>query len=83
MYIIQVIHSRILYRFMLWMSSFLLPVHHSTFVSTSEEELSFSLPGPHVQWRPGGEAAFPSEDPDRVSKEFLLDVLFNSVVMNN
>lgn len=45
--------------------------YNSMFVAVSEEELSFSLPGPHVQRRASGEAAFPSEDSNRVRKIVL------------
>lgn len=45
---------------------------NSLYDAVSEEELSFPLPGPYVQWCAGGEASFPQEDSDWVRK-FSLD----------
>lgn len=42
------------------------PAHNSLHVADAEEELSFSVPGPHVQRCARGQAAFPPKDSDRV-----------------
>lgn len=55
---------------------------NSLYVAVSEEELSLPLPGPHVQRRAGGEAAFPPEDSNWV-RDLCFDAQLSQLLSPN